>query len=32
MKISEIQQKSQKIFLDFEIIIFELFALGTRFY
>ena len=32
MEISETPQESQKIFLDFEIIAFELFTLATRFY
>ena len=32
MEIREMQQKTQQIFLDFEIIAFELVALETSFY
>ena len=32
MEIPEMQKKIQKIFLGFEIIVFELVALNTRFY
>ena len=32
LEISETHQKSQKIFSDFEIIVFELFPLDTHFY
>ena len=32
MQIPETQQKNDKIFFDFEVIAFELFALDTRFY